>query len=477
MNHIIKYEKYYGGVILRYIGPFLKVNTLNSDNIKSQLFYFSRESLRQIVLHSGCGIVSKDTNFRNKPLPTDDNITNSDFSPLLCVYRKADGKMVRDKDKLYWNRKKFKKEINICANGYMTLSLLYLSDYYRQFEVVDKSKFNLSQLYRDISAQQLEFYALNMRNTEGLFVDKYDSTDPLQKEYTLTIKDIKFKFSTQAILMAAYYKCSLYSNEYKDVFKDFSLDILKLFKTYKNGIYNTSHDELIKICIALNIMYKDSKLDDVKDLLLDFSKLAVDNIKHMPPDAIRDNIDVSCMSYINDILTYANTGLKEFKDAADNLFEILDKMYDNANGIFVKDICENENKYSSDEIVLYLYTFMLQSTDADEDKKNELTEKIHSIFKKLVVNSGIVLRWIDPPPLDDVERYRSFNSKPENLLTEDYFRSVDVHSPSENDLAPIFIKNISLNRKKESYKQYKHHFDSCKNMFNCLIIIMLQDYI
>lgn len=458
---------------MRYLGPFLRINILSNDNIKSQLFHFSKESLRHIVLHSGCGIVCKNSDLKIKPLSNDDDITNSVISPLLCVYRKADGKLLKDKDKLLWNHKKFKKEINICANGYMTLGLMYLSDYYRKFKNIDKDKYNLSKNYTDLANEQLEFYALYCRNSEGVFVDKYDSTDPLQKEYALTDKDIKFKFSTQALLMAAYYKYSTISPENSESFKSFSLDILNLFSNFKNEIYNTSHDELVKICLAFNILYECSGLDEVKELLVDFSELMIENIKHMPPSVIRDNIDISCLCYINSILTYKNTNLSQFKDAAFMIYDTLEKLYDNDTGIFIKDISEKENKFSSDEIILYLYVFMIQFSFLEDKEKAELASKVHNLYKKQVVNSGIILRWPEAPNLDNPERYRNLSCKTEDLLDDNFFKFSSFINGEPNDLAPIFVKNICLNRKKESYKHYKHSFDSCKNMFNFFTIIYL----
>ncbi|MDU1411229.1 MAG: hypothetical protein E6929_00330 [Clostridium sp.] len=462
---------------MRYIGPFLRINVLNNDNIKNQLFYFSKESLRHIVLHSGCGIICRNSDLKIKPLPNDDDTTNSIISPLLCVYRKADGKLIKEKDKLLWNHKKFKKEINICANGYMSLALLYLSDYYRNFKEIDKSKYELSKLYVELANKQLEFFALYCRNADGVFVDKYDSTDPLEKDYHLTDKDMKFKFSTQALLMAGYYKCSLYNESEENIFKSFALDILNLFKTFKNEIYNTSHDELVKICLAFNILYKDSKLDDVKEMLIDFSELAIENFRNMPPSVIRENIDISCLCYINSILTYKSTGIPKFKEAACAIYEILEKLYDSDSGIFVKDITEKENKYTSDEIILYLYVLMLQLNYLNENDRMDLSSKIYNLYKRQVISSGIILKWPDPPTLDDVERYKNYSSKSEDLLDDSYFSFSTSLNNDSKDLAPIFVKNISLNRKKESFKHYKHSFDSCKNMFNFFIIIFLNDYI
>ncbi|HAG43203.1 MAG TPA: hypothetical protein DCL31_07315, partial [Clostridium sp.] len=116
-------------------------------------------------------------------------------SPLLSLYKKADGKLINNNDKLRWNDRKFKKEINIASNAYMTLSLLELADYYSDFIDIDNDKYSLKNYYLDLAREQLEFYALNCRNNEGVFVDKVDDSEPLLDQYNLRDKDNKFKFS------------------------------------------------------------------------------------------------------------------------------------------------------------------------------------------------------------------------------------------------------------------------------------------
>ena len=199
----------------------------------------------------------------------------------------------------------------------------------------------------------------------------------------------------------------------------------------------------------------------------------MENIKHMPPSVIRDNVDISCMCYINAILAYKNTSVQKFSDDAELIFNVIERLYDNEKGVFIKDLSEKENKFSSDEIILYLYTFMIAHSFLAKSEQNELSAKIHNLYKNQVVNSGIILRWPEAPSLDDVEKYKNFSGKSEDLLDDTYFKMPNYMGAEANNLAPIFIKSISLNRKKESYKQYKHSFDSCKNMFNFFIIIYL----
>ena len=70
--------------ILKYIGPFFRMNSLRQEEINSQLFYLSKEAVKTIVLESKCGLVSSIKNFKNLS-PSFDINTMNNFSPLLCV--------------------------------------------------------------------------------------------------------------------------------------------------------------------------------------------------------------------------------------------------------------------------------------------------------------------------------------------------------------------------------------------------------
>lgn len=457
---------------MKYIGPFLRVNLLSIENIQSQLFHFSKEALKDIIFYSNCGIISKNPELKNRTFTNDDTI-NPSVAPLLCVYRKADGKLLKDGDRYMWNHKKFKREINICANGYMNLCMLYLADYYNRFLDIDDKKYSLKRSYVDLSKEQLEFFALYCRNSQGVFVDKYDSSNPLEKDYVLTDKDIDFKFSTQALLMACYYKYSTFNNNDNDQFKNFALEILEMFKVYKAEIYNTSHDEIVKICFAFNILYEVSKLDEVKELLIDFAELMIENIKHMPLSVIKDNIDISCLCYLNCLLLYRHTGISKFKDTCIDIFNSLEKLYDDNVNLLIKYPYEKEHKFSSDEIILYLNMFLAHSTLIDANENQDYFYKVQNLYKNQIINSGVILRWPDPPTLDDVERYRNFSLKSDDYLNDDFFYYSPSTNPTSIEFASIFVKNITLNRKKENYKHYKHSFDAYKNMISFFSIIYL----
>ncbi|MBZ9625278.1 hypothetical protein G9F71_020855 [Clostridium sp. FP2] len=458
---------------MKFLGPFLRINTLNENNIKNQFFYLSKESLKDIVFDSKCGIYIPARDLKSKSFSKIDINTINLNSPLLCIYKKADAKLKLQDGTLLWNENKVKKEITINSNAFMTLSLLELVDYYSNFKNIDNSKYALSPLYLKLCKEQLEFYASYFRNKDGLFVDKVDLTDPMNQEFNFENKNNKFKFSDQAFMMAAYYKYSSYDKDnLEHEYEKFALDILNMFIQYKEEIYNVSFEELNKICLALNVFYKYSGLEKCENLLLDLSDLLIEQYNTKPSIIINAKLDYSCMLFINCTLLYNNTSLHKFKATSDDLYEKLTKLYESNKGILLKESNDKEINYTCDELLLYMYSLMIYS---DFNNVEENSYMLQDIFKHQIIDSGLVLSWPDSPSLDSTEHYRNFSLKSEDLLQEENFRMSTIATPESNELASVFIKNVVYNKRKDTFKQSKSSFDSSKNMFLFFLTIFFRN--
>jgi hypothetical protein len=449
--------------ILKYIGPFLKINKIKPTNVKQQLFYFSKESLKDIVLHSKCGVL---TSVKGIASNFDIN-TFKNLSPLLCIYRKANPVLVNINDKLCWNDDKFKREINIDSNAFMTLCLMELSDYYNSFHNIDKNKYNLGKLYTSLSKKQLEFYASYFRNSEGIFVDKKCESGSNPGEIKFIDKHKKFKFSSQALLMAAYYRCStLMDGEEKEDLKNFSFDILDMLIDSRNDLYELSFEELTKLCFALNIFYGYSRDNRCKDLILDISELIFEKFYHTNSQSgmIKEtNVENDSLNYINFIMIYKYTNFIKYKDNADFIFEKLLKLYDSEKGLFIKNTSKKNTEFTCLEVILYLMAFLLNVDIYKNRNKNSLV--VLDIFKRQLIDSGMILSWPEAPDLNNVERYRNFSLKSEDLIDEQNFRTSSVPSPEACEIAPVFCKYVTYSMKKKRFKSIKVSFDAYKNMF------------
>ena len=365
----------------------------------------------------------------------------------------------------------FKKEINPSTNAFMTLCLLELSEYYSHYNKDSRNVVSLEKAFKYLAKEQLQFFSENLRNNEGLFVDKKNTSDGNSKGFTLIDKDTKFKFSDQAFMMDAYYLYSHYnesdtsSNEYSN----FSYEILEMFKEYKDSLYDLSFTENTQIFLALNIFYKYSKNEDAQKLLLDLGDLLIS--KFQEKDYYSDSIDDCALFSICLMDAYKHTEIISFKETAREINEKLISLYDSDKNIFVKLSDKKDSKYSCTEINSYLLSLVNYSIFSD--KVTELKPIISGIYKKFFVNNGLLTSWPEAPTLDEVERYKKLSLRSDDMLDETYFRMPIMPTPQSTGIAPIFVKSLSYSRKKDSLSVGRSSFDSNKNMFNFLLIIYL----
>lgn len=443
---------------MKYIGPFLRINTLNETNVKNQLFHFSKESLKFLSLYSKFGITIKPKDLRIKNISTDDINILENISPLLCIYKKSAAKIVLDNDKIRLDEDSFKKDILIRSNAFLTLGLLELCGYYRNTNVEELQA--LGEIYFAIAKQQLDFYASYMRNEEGLFIDKKDVSDSIINELRFETKKNNFSYADQGLLMCAFYKYgALEDTATVQPYKDFSLDILKMLQEYKNDIYPMNCDELLNLCLSLNIFYGYSKSSDALALLIDFHEYLCEN--HLAE--IEGNFKLLELLTLNTKMLYENSDMLKYKELYDKLYSKLLSYYDEEVSLFVKN--EGTNQFTIDEISLYLINLIINEDD------DENTAMIVNIYRSLIVDSGIALSWPDPPNLDNYERYKNYSMRSEDLIDEQDFKLISMPTPKDNEYAPIFVKKVEYNRKKNKFKHSKDYLDSNKHLICCFLFI------
>jgi len=241
-----------------HLGKFLKLNSLEYPLIEYQLFNFSKESLKQILLSSKCGEIINGKEFKNRP-PTTDLLNTKHIYPLACLYKKAKPKIKSENNIYHWKQEKIKKNIDILSNAYMTLSILNLAEYYDKIIYNEKKRNDIVKFYVSCAKYQLNYYLNNFRNELGLFVNKITLDDNKNKDHNITFSssDSSFEFSAQAYLMVCFYKCSVFlkdTSPYKLPFLNFSKEIENMFIEFKNDILNYPNKKSIELLQAL-ILY------------------------------------------------------------------------------------------------------------------------------------------------------------------------------------------------------------------------------
>lgn len=457
---------------LRYIGPFFRMNSLSEKEINGQLFYLSKEAVKTIVLNSRCGLVSQIKKY-NKLSSSIDITTKSNFSPLLCVYRKASPTFIHSKNSNGFDEETFKKEINPSTNALMSLCLLELLDYYRSFENTDKSIYSINEIYKNLTKDQLDFYSSHLRNREGVFVDKKNLLENNAKNFNLVDKDKKFKFSDQAFMMLAYYLYSIKNpnDESAELYKEFSDQILKMFCDFKDQIYDCSLDEICKVVLSLNLLYSysDNNNEELKDLIIDLSDYAMG--KFDEKDYYIDSLDTASLCSIVLTLSYKHTKIITFSEKTTEIINRLYTLYDEEKGAFYKLSSKKEIKYSCFDITFYVLAFITYQNIISNSTEYKLM--ISTVYKKFIINSGLITSWPEAPTLDDYERYRGFTLNSNDMVDESYFRMPNIPTPDSTGNAPIFNKYITYNKRKDSFSVGKSSFDSYRNFLNFFLIIHL----
>ncbi|MGV3024994.1 hypothetical protein ACED96_04625 [Clostridium thermobutyricum] len=456
---------------MKYIGPFFRMNSLSQEEICGQLFHFSKESIKSLVLNSRCGCISPLRN--SKKDSSLEKLGIQKYSPLLCIYKKASPVFIHNKASQGFDSSSFKREINPSTNALMTMSLLELSDYYSRFSD-DSNEKALDKFFKNISKEQLEFYYNNLRNNEGIFVTKKNIFSTSNKDANLIDKDRKFVFSDQAFMMTAYYMHSLVTSddETKKDYENFSNQILQMFIDYKDALYDLSFDEGCKTLIAFNIFFSYSNNQTIIPLITDLCEFLTN--KFNEKDYYVNSFDSCCIFAINLMYSYEHTGLFMFKEKCDEIMEKLISLYNEEENIIQKLTDKKEIKYSSFDITFYFLAIVLYSTKTDKSK--EYKNMISNIYKKYILNSGIITSWPKAPTLDDKERYKKFTTLSKDMLDETFFSMPNLTSPEENGIASIILKGITYSPKKDKFEIPKKTFDSSKNMFILfLFLFMLKD--
>ncbi|WP_186429398.1 hypothetical protein [Clostridium sp. BSD9I1] len=463
---------------MRYMGPFLRINSLTEQNIKNQLFHLSKEAMKHIVLHTGGGLTTSRKDFKIKNLHQSELSLIKGSYPLICIYKKADPKISTD-SKLLWDIKKLKKDVLISSNAFMSLALLELSDYYSKFKDLDESKYSHCGLYAKLTKRQLQFYFSYLRDENGVFVDKINITPEDENELKFENKYAEFKFSDQSFLMAAFYKASLYEDKDSEEFKNFSLDILNMFKNYKDELYNLDMDEIIKLALGFNIMYEYYKDEDIKCILLDLLELIQENYEEYTILQKKRNFENQCLCSLNYIMFYKNTGILKFKDLYSSIYESILSLYNEDLSLFIKDTDKDKMVYSAEEINLYIMSLLAYNKFFSEGNSNSESSGnriLLNVFKKQLVESGIILSWPEAPSLDDRERYINFSLNSEDLLDEDNFKMHSIPTPDGIEISPVFLKEIKFSERKGIFKTPKDSFYSEKNMFIFFLYIFLNNH-
>ncbi|WP_460289212.1 hypothetical protein [Clostridium sp. CTA-7] len=446
------------------------MNKLSPKEINGQLFHLSKEAIRTLVLESKCGLVDSIKNYK-KTSSSIDITTSGNFSPLLCIYRKSSPNYIHSKNYNGFDEDSFKKDISPITNALMTTSILQLTTYYSRFKDADERLYSYSQVYKKLAREQLDFYSMNLRNNEGVFIEKKNLSENNHKGFNLSDKSNKFKFSDQACMMVAYnlYSTLFPEDEISEDYNKFSLEILQMLIEFKEKIYECSFEEICKILTSINIFYSFSKNLDSQILIIDLTDFLIN--KFDEKDYYVDSLDFTCLFCINLMLSFKHTQMITFNEKAREINNKLVSLYDDEKEVFLKLSGKKELKYSCFDVTFYFLAIIIYAKESN--RYGEYRNMISSLYRKYFINSGLITCWPEAPTLDDAERYKGLTLNSADMLEENFFRMPTTSTPTNLGIAPIFNKSISYSKKRDSFLSSSSSFDSFKNMYIYQLIIFL----
>ncbi len=436
-----------------HLGKFLKLNSLEYPLIEYQLFNFSKESLKQILLSSKCGEIINGKEFKNRP-PTTDLLNTKHIYPLACLYKKAKPKIKSENNIYHWKQEKIKKNIDILSNAYMTLSILNLAEYYDKIIYNEKKRNDIVKFYVSCAKYQLNYYLNNFRNELGLFVNKITLDDNKNKDHNITFSssDSSFEFSAQAYLMVCFYKCSVFlkdTSPYKLPFLNFSKEIENMFIEFKNDILNYPNKKSIELLQAL-ILY--INVDNCTNTAI--ISLSLDIVENF-----FSKYSLSSISTYNKFLLYnvlielKSSVLKQNNDAFSEQKKLISEYIWDLDEIFLdKNLCKNEIIDTYDIIAYELYLLKFN--------KHESLK----FYNDVLIPSKIFSSFPNIPKNYESEKYFQFNYKAENIIPDKYFKPSLYKTMNECNLTPIVCKNIHFLQDKHKFSKPKVKFDSRINM-------------
>lgn len=446
------------------------MNKLSQKEIKGQLFHFSKEAVKTLVLESKCGLVDSLKNYTKTSSSIDINTTGN-ISPLLCIYRKSSPNYIHSKNYNGFDEDSFKRDIEPITNALMTINILNLSKYYDSFKDGDENLYSYSLLYRQLAKEQLNFYSVNLRNAEGVFIQKKNISENNSRNFNLTDKDTKFNFSDQAFMMVAY---TLYSVLFSDddiaiEYQNFATEILEVLIEYKEKIYELPFNEILKILLAVNLYFGYTGSEDAKNLIIDLTDFLIN--KFDEKDYYVDSLDTASLFALVLMLSYEHTLILSFKEKAKEIITKLTSLYDEEKELYLKLSSRKELKYSSFDLTFYFFALNHYATLFNE--VNYYKDTLSSLYRKCFVNSGIISCWPEAPSLDDPERYKNLSLKADDMLDEIFFRMPTMSTPTNLGVAPIFNKYVTYSKKRGTFSSSISSFDSYRNMFIHSLIIHL----
>lgn len=458
------------------------------QSILGQSLWYSRCCILSVSLMSGFGLP---WNYDDARVSSwfgilegihDNCTTPENITILRAVYKKGsplysntyNGNM-KDYRNFIWDDSSYKRIITPTAQAYLIMDEVMLAQYF--YKCMDESfralegtseKLAISLLLMNSAIIQAEFMSNYLRNSDGLFVSKTDTSENSYGEPNLDEIDGIPTVSEQALALKTYSMLSGLLDDpgypqFKDhksslSFKRYADEIYEVFLDSPQDIFESKTRDLCNV-ISSCIQYytigenKTSILEHITKLSLELES-RVDmsgNVLRFPFENKLAS-STSCFATLKALIeAYRATGIYKFLSTSTTLYKKLNLMWDPVSNLYMLDN-DSKYKYTSRDVGSIISGLNSIRLFGDDQYKNDAGNKLVSFFNSAVNSSKLVQSSMPLPSISDYEG--AFNCARSSFDSISYgnFCHVDIPQTLETGIAPVFAKKFT-------FKPQKHTFD------------------
>lgn len=433
----------------------------NLSNIALKLSCLSITNVEWSCLYSQAGIVHSSgerLNRGNTDLPVN-------VSYLKCLYKKSKPVFLKPQEHsrinqaISWDDKSFSRIITPDSQAMAILAmcscaeLLYPTD----------PQFALSLVKN--AGYCMDFSSSSMRNSEGLFIAVEDKTRILDEEPKLKTYSKNTRLSDQVLMHEA--MAYLHKITCQESLKELISPQTEQYRKEEEGILMFIHDCLpqllsssskeLTICISslarcLSLESDPVRFNEMKELLCTLcaeleTRIRITGEVESGPDSLNTS---SMMTHIRASCAmlegYRASGILKFKELGIRVYNYLEDLYNPDLRLYVegsptKVTCSIRD--ISDMMKLQLLKYRL-------DMDSHAGKRLEDMYSSLIENSSIV---------------QSSPGKPLNIGGQVICLPEHIPNTMSTGRAPVFLKSIKFNLKKETSAKVSKHFNSLYSLY------------
>jgi len=452
-TYVIYKDYSIGGGILLISLPDNK-NTLSDIALK--LSFMSITNVEWSCLYSGAGIVhssGEKLNRGNKDLPVN-------ISYLKCLYKKSKPVFLKTPDHsntdedLSWDDKSFSRVITPASQAMAILSMCTSA------ELVYPTDPKLAASLAKNATYCMDFTSGFMRNMDGLFIAVEDKTKILDEELKLKPCSKNAKLSDQVLMHEA--AACLHNITCQESMKELLSPRTEEYKQEAENILSFTHENLpqvlsssskeLSICISsfyrcLCLENYSVHIDEIKELISILcaeleTRIRITGEVESGPDSLNTSSIMTHVRVSSAMLEgYEISGILKFKELGIRVYNYLEDLYNPDVKLYIEG---NPSKTTcSIRDIADIMKLQLMKYRLDTDPKAE--KRLTDMYSILIEKSGIM------------------QSSPDRKLNiGGQIIGFPEHIPNamSTGRAPVFVKSIKFNLKKDTGAKASKHFNS-----------------